>query len=233
MDSNVCSLDTAPPCVADVFRRPCEAEGIHTSRSKRRKLRDRRVAVRKALCNTMDFKSRVTFIPASIGHAPGVDTVLPVLLPLLQKLEVIEGMLSQFISCTSSLHAQSLASCTSGVATQSDNAVGGTMGTVEQRVCNLETILTCQHVGFKPWSDLEEYIHCEAELGAASVPWWCAIPAHELARQCNAARIIQRVWKLCKPKTVPRLGLTTGGIGSVVITLSYVCAGIADLRRTR
>ena len=106
MDSNVRSLETAPSCVADVFRRSCEAEGTHVSRSKRRKLRDRRVAVRKAFCNTMDFKSRVPFIPASIGQASGFEMVPPVLVPLLQKLEVIEGMFSQFISWTSSLQCQ-------------------------------------------------------------------------------------------------------------------------------
>ena len=54
----------------------------------------------------MDFKSRVPFIPASIGQASGFEMVPPVLVPLLQQLEVIEGRLSQLISWTSSLQCQ-------------------------------------------------------------------------------------------------------------------------------
>lgn len=60
-----CSLGADLPRVAGSNWRPCEAEiSQHVSRSKARKLRDRRVAVRQALCKSGDLMRHIPFLSA-------------------------------------------------------------------------------------------------------------------------------------------------------------------------
>ena len=57
------SLDTALPRDAGTRWRPCEAETVEKiSHSKARRLRDRRVAVRKALCKTTALRADIPFL---------------------------------------------------------------------------------------------------------------------------------------------------------------------------
>lgn len=69
-----CALETAPSCANGVPCTvwPCVAETalVTLSRAKKRKIRDRRVAVKKALISTGDLKSRIPFLQSQIKSAP-------------------------------------------------------------------------------------------------------------------------------------------------------------------
>ena len=66
--------ETAPPCAANVIGQPCVVEdSSNISRSKRRRLRDRRVAVRHAMIHTNSIKSHVaSFCPFVDNASPDV-----------------------------------------------------------------------------------------------------------------------------------------------------------------
>ena len=82
-------IAAAPPCVTSSDATPCEELVLEISKSKRRKLRDRRVAVRKAIIDSNALKSELasiipgsTNVPKSAPLSYNSDVVLAQLMQL-------------------------------------------------------------------------------------------------------------------------------------------------------
>ena len=87
------ALATAPLCVADDPRRPCEAGNVTCfSRSKRRKFRNRCVAVRNVLCATEALKAQLASF--QIPSWPVADVgAFDIMLAKLNGLEILLAQL--------------------------------------------------------------------------------------------------------------------------------------------
>ena len=107
----VSALDTAPSCVA-LNVRPCEAEwnilANKLSKSKRRKMRDRRVAIRHSMKHSGNLQQCVPFLQGKTApHSVGMDQMIPenenVVTVLLMRICAVEAMLADLhgVICSS------------------------------------------------------------------------------------------------------------------------------------